>query len=48
MQDSNLAVVNALDHEKLIQLIEMSNFAKKNPSKTSKRVKCLTKGTGNS
>ena len=47
-RDSNRTVVNYSDHKKLAKFIEMSTFAKKFASKTSKRVECLTKDTINS
>ena len=46
--DTKLDAVNFSDHENLAKFIEMCNFNKKFPNKTSKRVKCLTKITRNS
>ena len=47
LRNSNHVVVKSPDHENLAKSIEMSNFTKKIANKTCKRVRYLTKGTGN-
>ena len=46
-ENLNGAVILTLNYENLQKLIDMSNFTKEIANKSGKRVKCLTKDTGN-